>query len=127
LPAGFVACGALVCPSTPRCWSGLTQIGDIAEPPRAVACTEPHYWETFAVVPLPADARTDHDLSHLMDRTDIATICSDQTMAAHSVDAGRTRGWSRDAWPIPGDAYTTLVHCLGGSPQGESVGSVFTH
>jgi serine/threonine protein kinase len=126
LPAGYVTCGALICPTTPKCWSGLTQIGDIAEPPRSVPCTEPHYWETFATVRLPADARTDHDLSHLMDRSDIEAICSAQTMATHSVHSGQTQLWRRDAWPIPTDAYTTLVHCLGGSPQGESVGSVFT-
>jgi serine/threonine-protein kinase len=126
LPAGYVSCGALICPSTPKCWAGLTQIGDIAEPPRSVPCTEPHYWETFATVRLPADAHTDHDLSNLMDRSDIAAICSDQTMATHSVNGTQTQGWRRDAWPIPTDAYTTLVHCLGGSPQGESVGSVFT-
>jgi serine/threonine-protein kinase len=127
LPAGFVACGRLICPTTPQCWAGLTQIGDVAEPPRSVACTEPHYWETFAVVPLPADARTDHDLSHLMDRSDIAAECSDAAMAALSADATHTLGWRRDAWPVAANAYTTFVHCLGGSPQGESVGSVFTH
>jgi serine/threonine-protein kinase len=125
-PAGSVSCGALICPTTPKCWAGLTQIGDIAEPPRSVPCTEPHYWETFATVRLPADARTDHDLSHLMDRSVIEAICSAQTMATHSVNSAQTQVWRRDAWPIPTDAYTTLVHCLGGSPQGESVGSVFT-
>jgi hypothetical protein len=107
------------------CWRGLVQQGDNALPPARVDCTEPHYWETFAAVRLPADAVTNYDLSHLMDRPDIAAACSADAVAERSSDPGRTPEWRREAWPVPADPYTVLVHCLGGSPDGESPGAVF--
>jgi eukaryotic-like serine/threonine-protein kinase len=125
LPKGYVACGALMCPAAPMCWHGLVQIGDDARPPAASACTDPHYWETFATAYLPADAVTPHDLSHLMERPDIQAICSEQEMAKHSRDQGALKDWRRDAWPISADPYTVLVHCLAGAPEGETPGAVF--
>jgi serine/threonine-protein kinase len=107
------------------CWRGLVQHGDKGAPPGASACAEPHYWETFAAAYLPADATTDKDLTTLMSRPDIAALCSADALATHSRDAAATEGWRREAWPIPSDAYTVLVHCLAGSPDGESPGSAF--
>ena len=46
-------------------------------------------------------------------------------MAEHSVDPAHTQGWRIDARAIPANAYTVLVHCLGGSPDGETTGAVF--
>ena len=125
VPDGFVICGDVLCPAEPMCWAGLVQQGDIALPPRAADCTEPHYWETFAAIPLPAGAETDHDLSHLMDRDDVADVCSARAVADSSRYPEQTSEWNRDAWPIPADAYTVLVHCIGGSPEGESTGAAF--
>ena len=92
-----MACGDALCPTEPMCWRGLVQQGDIALPPARTECTEPHYWETFAVVRLPAGADTDHDLSHLMERPDIAAACSAEVVAEHSREPRQTSGWRRDA------------------------------
>jgi serine/threonine-protein kinase len=125
VPAGFVECGDALCPETPMCWRGLVQVGDEGRPPGRSECGEPHYWETFAAGRLPADAVSDYDLAHLMERPDIAALCSETAMQGRSRDAAQTRGWRREAWPIPADAFTVLVHCLGGSPEGETPGAVF--
>jgi eukaryotic-like serine/threonine-protein kinase len=125
VPAGFVPCGEALCPTEPMCWRGLVQKGDIAVQPARAECTEPHYWETFAAIYLPADANTNYDLSHLMDRPDIATVCSADTATERSRDSAQAPGWRLEAWPIPADQYTVLVHCLGGSPDGETPGAVF--
>ena len=125
IPKGFVACGDALCPKAPMCWHGLTQSGDTLVPPRHSDCAELHYWETFAVGYLPADAGTPHDLATLMDRPDIATLCSAGAMAAHSRDPAVTRTWHRAAWPIQVDAYTMLVHCLGGATEDETTGWAF--
>lgn len=124
-PAGFAACGDVLCPVEPLCWRGLVQSGDNALAPAREECTEPHFWETFAVMRLPADAKTNYDLSHLMERPDVAAVCSADTIAGHSRDPEQTRDWRREAWPVPADSYTVLVHCLGGSPEGETPGAVF--
>jgi len=125
LPKGFIGCGDALCPATPMCWHGLVQIGNAGQPPSSALCTEPHYWETFAATYVPADATTQRDLSHLMERGDMAAFCSPEAMAAHSRDPARTRGWRREAWPIPVDAFTVLIHCLAGAPDGETPGAVF--
>jgi Serine/threonine protein kinase len=125
VPAGFVACGQMFCPAEPMCWRGLTVRSDNPMPPGVARCAEPHYWETFAAVPLPADATTDRELSTLIQREDIAALCSADRMAERSRDPSRTEGWRIEAWPIPADPYTVLVHCLAGSPEGESPGAVF--
>ncbi|GAA1816012.1 hypothetical protein GCM10009682_41120 [Luedemannella flava] len=123
IPDGFVACGGVLCPNEPMCWHGSVQHGDKLTPPRPLPCTQSHYWETFAAVKLPADARTDRDLSHLMERADIQAVCSAKAMAEHSRDPAVTKDWNRDAVPIPADEYTILVHCLGG--LGMTPGAVF--
>lgn len=124
-PEGFATCGAALCPSQPMCWHGLVQSGDNALPPRTAGCAEPHYWETFAAVRLPADAVTSYDLSHLMQRPDIAAACSAGALAERSRDQEQTAGWRRDAWPIPAGPYAVLVHCLGGSAGGETAAAAF--
>jgi serine/threonine-protein kinase len=123
LPSGFVACGDALCPTAPMCWRGLVQNGDKGLPPGVSDCAEPHYWETFVAGSLPADATTDRDLTTLMSRPDVAALCSADALAAHSRDPAATAEWRREAWPIPANAYTVLVHCLAGSPDGESPGS----
>jgi eukaryotic-like serine/threonine-protein kinase len=125
LPTGFQACGALLCPVGPMCWRGLVQQGDRAFPPGVEDCAAAHYWETFAALPVPDGVTSDRQLSSLMDRPDIAQACSASTMAERSRDPALTRNWRREAWPIQADAYTLLVHCLAGSPNGERPGAAF--
>ena len=107
------------------CWHGLNQAGDVLSEPRKAACAEPHYWETFAVVNLPADARTNRDLSTLMERADIQTACSAERLAERSRERTVTKDWRRAAVAIAADPYTVLVHCLGGSTEGETTRAAF--
>ena len=88
-------------------------------------CADPHYWETFAAVNLPGDAVSDEDLTTLIERADVGGICSAAAMAGRARDGVSTEGWRIEAWPIPADPYTVLVHCLAGSPEGETPGTVF--
>jgi hypothetical protein len=73
--------------------AGLTVVSDRACPPAAADCTGPHYWETFAAVPLPADATTGRELSTLIEREDIAAVCSADHLAQRSRNPARTTGW----------------------------------
>lgn len=118
-------CGALLCPAAPMCWRGLVQQDDRAFPPGAEACTAPHYWETFAALRVPGDVTTDRQLSSHMDRPGVAAACSAEAMATQSRDPAQTKRWRREAWPIQADAFMLLVHCLAGSPEGETVGAAF--
>jgi hypothetical protein len=125
VPTGFAACGALLCPAGPMCWRGLVQQGDRPVAPAPEDCTAPHYWETYAAMYVPDDVTTDHQLTSLMERADVAAACSAKALAERSRNPALTQGWRRDAWPVRVDAYTLLVHCLAGSLEGESVGAVF--
>jgi serine/threonine-protein kinase len=120
----MIACGTVLCPKRPTCWGGLTSISGKAQQPEQVDCAEPHYWQTFAAVPMPpgaAGVRPDE----LMGRGDVAATCSAALLASHSGDPATTRSWKREAWPIqPAAGGAALLHCLVGSPDGESTGSV---
>lgn len=124
--AGFTPCGKAFCSVTPLCWSGLTDISGNAMPPAQIDCTDPHYWETFAAVRLPADADPVHTSDALLKRADLRAACSAAVMASRSRHPSATRSWIRDAWPISlAGGGTWLVHCLARSPSGESTGSAF--
>jgi len=124
-PVGFVACGKEFCPAEPMCWAGLTEIGGKAFPPRSVDCAADHYWETFAAIRFPAGAEQVPP-DDLMRQADIAAACSADVLAAHSGSPIRTKSWRREAWPIdqPGSGGT-LLHCLAGSPDGETRAAMF--
>jgi eukaryotic-like serine/threonine-protein kinase len=122
--AGFVACGDVFCPPQPMCWSGLVAIGGVARDPTPADCAQPHYWETFVVASLPPGARGLRQET-LMDRSDVAAICSENAMAQRSTDASHTHGWVRDAWPVQITGDTWIMHCMANSGEGEKAGSVF--
>ena len=123
--AGFVACGKALCPAEPMCWAGLTEISGKAFSPRPVDCTTDHYWETFAAIRFPAGAEQVPP-DDLMRQSDIAAACSADVLAAHSSSPIKTKSWRREAWPIeqPGSGGT-LLHCLAGSPDGETRTAMF--
>ncbi|WP_143134228.1 serine/threonine-protein kinase [Actinoplanes philippinensis] len=123
-PQGFVTCGDAYCPVDPMCWGGLTANSGIAVAPRPVDCAEPHYWETFRAVPMPAGGVRIDDADPLIERTGLAEACSEQAMASRSTEPAKTRKWRRDVWPIPVGADTTL-HCVASAPGGESTGGYF--
>ena len=123
--AGFVPCGGVYCPAVPMCWGGLVIISGEAHVPRRIDCAKPHYWETFAVGHLPPDAvRAPQD--ELMDRADIAGVCAESVLAGRSRDPAGTQDWRREPLAVQAaDAQTWLLHCLAGSPDGESTGAMF--
>ncbi|WP_433795795.1 serine/threonine-protein kinase [Actinoplanes sp. CA-252034] len=123
-PQGFVTCGDAFCPVEPMCWGGLTANSGLAVPPRPVDCAEPHYWETFRAVPMPAGGVRIDDADPLIERTGLAEACSAQAMTSRSSEPAKTRKWRRDVWPIPVGADTTL-HCVASAPGGESTGGYF--
>jgi len=123
VPAGFAVCGTAFCPKSPLCWDGLVAIGGVAQPPRPADCTGRHVWETFAVEYLPADAVSARQ-DELMDRPDIANLCSAAALAARSRDPAQTDGWDRDVWPIQLNADTVLLHCIVHGKTFDTFGSV---
>jgi serine/threonine-protein kinase len=123
-PVGFVACGDAYCSVEPMCWGGLLANSGIAVTPRPVKCSEPHHWETFRALPLPAGGVRISDAAPLMERADAAAACSAEAMADRSKEPAKTRPWQRDVWPIAVGATTTL-HCIASSPGGESTGTFF--
>jgi serine/threonine-protein kinase len=123
-PPGFVRHGSLLYPLAPMCWGGLTIPGGVGRVPRRIDPAEPHYWETFAAGYLPDDAiylRQDD----LMNRADIAAVCSEAVLADRSRDPSRMRGWEREPWPVQIDRDTWIFHCLASPGDGEWVGSAF--
>ncbi|GAA4936181.1 serine/threonine-protein kinase [Actinoplanes utahensis] len=122
-PVGFTACGGTFCPVEPMCWGGLVATSGVAAPPRRVDCAEGHYWETFAAMPLPAGGVMVGG-KPLIDSPHIGVACAEEVMAARSFQPDDTRGWRRDAWPIP-VGEDTLLHCIAGAPGGESTGRFF--
>jgi serine/threonine-protein kinase len=122
---GFVACGKDLCPAEPMCWAGLTEISGKAFSPRQVDCTADHYWETFAAIRFPAGAEQVPP-DDLMRQADIAAACSADVLAGRSSSPIKTKSWRREAWPIdqPGSGGT-LLHCLAGSPEGETRTAMF--
>ncbi|MFC4072596.1 serine/threonine-protein kinase [Actinoplanes subglobosus] len=123
-PQGFVSCGDAYCPVEPMCWGGLVANSGVAVAPRPVDCAEPHYWETFRAVAMPAGGVRISDADPLIERSGIAEACSAQAMASRSSEPTKTRKWQRDVWPIPVGA-DTMLHCIASAPGGESTGGFF--
>src|SRR6266545_3460722 len=125
-PEGLVSCGSnLFCTAAPTCWGGLVFISGVAQPQARPECSEPHYWETFVAGPLPADAVNKRQDS-LMERADIAAMCSADAVARRSIDPASTTGWERDAWPVKLGDGTWVLHCVARPPEGgEWTGSKF--
>jgi serine/threonine-protein kinase len=122
--AGLVPCGSLLCPAEPMCWGGLESHNGVASPPHRLDCAEPHYWETFVVGALPPDALAVRQ-DELMQRSDIAGLCSADAMARRDREPSGTLTWERDAWPARTADQTWILHCIARSGAGETTGSRF--
>jgi hypothetical protein len=123
-PAGFTVCGDAFCPTEPMCWGGPVVVSGKPNPPRRLECSEPHYWQTFQAVPAPDDEiimKGDDD--DPIKRPDMAAACTVEDMAARSKNPATTKGWDMSALPIPAGT-TPLMHCLVGSPNGETTRDV---
>ena len=109
-------------PAGPLCWAGLNIFGGIVQPLHRADCGQPHYWETFAVAPLPTDAVGIHD-DTLMSLGSVAAICSPQQMTRAARQAATVADWDRDAVPYGTTAGTTVLMCI--ADKAETTGSVF--
>jgi serine/threonine-protein kinase len=124
-PAGLVACGELWCPAEPMCWGGLNSTNGATPNPRRKACTEPHYWETFAVLPRPVPVATDQE-DQLMANPAAGPVCSATLMLSRGTARAVTGAWVRDARLVQLDGTgPRLVHCLANSGAGETTTGVF--
>jgi serine/threonine-protein kinase len=109
-------------PAGPLCWFGLNIDGGILGPLHRASCDEPHYWETFAVAPMPAGAAGIRE-DTLMSVAPVAAICSPEAAAKASREAAMSDGWRRDGVPYTTTAGRTVLMCIAG--HGETTGSVF--
>jgi hypothetical protein len=73
-PAALVRVAGARCPARPECWAGMVEISG-AVTDRSLPCTRSHYWETFAIAILPADART-FDQPTLEKNPTVSAVCS---------------------------------------------------
>lgn len=96
--AGRVAAAGAACPAAAECWGGMVTIAGSVRM-NAADCTVKHYWETFAIAPLPADGMTDNQ-QELEKHPLVRKLCSPDTLAASLIGAARS---------IPVDRWTIDV------------------
>lgn len=99
-PAASVRVAGARCPARPECWAGMVEISG-AVTDRSLPCTRPHYWETFAIAILPADART-FDQPTLEQNPTVSAVCSMRILLASRRGRGLrvpVRAWRVDVLP----------------------------
>jgi hypothetical protein len=111
VPAGFTACGDAFCPVEPMCWNGLTVNSGKAFSPGPVPCSASHYWETFLAVGLPDGPPKISDTAPLIERADMAEVCTIPAVTRHSRQPKLMKSWKLEAWPVEIDGVW-LLHCL---------------
>jgi hypothetical protein len=79
-PAAPLRVATARCPASPECFGGITIISGDANA-RPVRCSQPHYWETFAIAILPAEVRTWDQPMVAADPT-VRKVCSQAVMLA---------------------------------------------
>ena len=99
-PAASVRLSEARCPASPECWAGLVEISGVvsAEP---LPCDQPHYWETFAIALMPADART-FDQPTLAENPTVRAVCSLRILLASRRGKARqipASRWRADVLP----------------------------
>ncbi|MBB3094114.1 serine/threonine-protein kinase [Actinoplanes campanulatus] len=124
LPVRFTTCAGGYCPVEPMCWAGLNVSSGVPESPRRLDCSEEHVWETYAAVDVPAGGVVIDDDDPLIEKSEIAVACGEESMATRSRRPDRTSGWLREAWPIK-VGEDTLLHCIARPVGGEATGTFF--
>ena len=84
------------CPVSPECVGGITSLSGDAEA-GPVRCSQPHYWETFAIAILPAEVRTWDQPVVAADAT-VRKVCSQGVMLASR--QGQARRLPAPDWEI---------------------------
>jgi hypothetical protein len=118
------------CPAEPECWAGLVIAAGEASAGQ-VPCTQPHYWQTFAIAILPTTAQTSDQPMVAADPTVKAVCALSVLMASRQSGARRLPG---PAWTIevlPPDeaaydsgarAYRCLANEIGHTPSASQFG-----
>lgn len=79
-PAASLHLAAARCPAYPECFAGLVEISGVVSA-APLPCSEPHYWETFAIAIMPAGART-FDQPILAENPTVKAVCSMRVLLA---------------------------------------------
>jgi hypothetical protein len=95
-PAASVRVAGARCPAHPECWAGMVEVSG-AVSARSLPCTQAHYWETFAIAILPADART-FEQPTLEKNPTVSAACSLRVLLASR--RGRALRLAVSAWRV---------------------------
>ena len=115
-PAASVRVAGARCPARPECWAGMVETSG-AVTDRSLPCTRPHYWETFAIAILPADART-FDQPTLEKNPTANAVCSMRVLLASRRGGARripVSAWRVDVLPPSEAAFdsgTRTYRCV---------------
>jgi hypothetical protein len=119
-PAASVRSAAARCPQDPECWNGLVIIsGSVTA--STLACTAPHYWQTYAIAILPADVRT-YDQNIVQGNASVRALCSMRILLRSRLGPARLippRLWEiavmppdENAFDSGARAYRCVAHLL---------------
>jgi serine/threonine protein kinase len=105
--------GTAQCVQQPECFNGVTVQGGVARA-AAVACTEPHVWEVFAIAPLPQGLDT---ASHatVKQNQQVRQVCSATNARALSTQ----QNWQVEVLPPSREQVRNgdrTYRCLAGTP-----------
>ncbi|HEV2377514.1 MAG TPA: protein kinase [Streptosporangiaceae bacterium] len=109
-PAASVPGAGARCPSKPECWNGIVDMEGIITT-SALPCTSSHYWQTFAIGILPADAST-YNVNTVQANPTVRAVCSARVLARSRVGAARLipgGRWNIQVVPPDEAAYNTGV------------------
>jgi serine/threonine protein kinase len=115
-PAASVPSAPARCPASPECWAGLVEISGVVTA-RPLPCDQQHYWETFAIAIMPADAQT-FDEPTLAENPTVRAVCSLKVLlASRRLDARRipASSWQIQILPPTEAAYdsgTRTYRCV---------------
>jgi len=128
-PAADVAGAGARCPVSAECWGGLVAISGLVTATRT-DCTKPHYWETFAIAPLPADRITNNQ-HELKDHPLVLRLCSTELLLRSRSGSALTiptENWETDFIPPSPTDFARGVRvfrCVGSVSGGELPGTHF--
>ena len=128
-PAASVHLAAARCPAYPECFAGLVEIsGAVSAEP--LPCSQPHYWETFAIAIMPAGART-FDQPTLAENPTVKAVCSMRVLlASRRITAQRipASSWQIEVLPPTEAAFdsgTRTFRCVANVVGTQSATSQF--
>jgi hypothetical protein len=128
-PAASLRQAEARCPAAPECWAGLVEISGVVSA-ETLPCDQPHYWETFAIAIMPADAQT-FDEPTLAANPSVRAVCSlpvllaSRRVTARRIPAG---SWQIEVLPPTEAAFDSgmrTYRCVAGVTGSEPSTSQF--